>query len=440
MFNKIVRNSKKWLFESSAQTLESAYQAALKIKQIEDKHFQGKKIAIQNTEYGETQFSYFKNELNSNLQIVKLKMAQFKTSRFFGNISDNGDRHHKESYSGNNLFDSTEDFFLERLKLIDQIIGKYLHEEKFDNKYLPIKEIVIKKNVDLEKKSNLKSSKKMTKEDINVTTISDKAGILPRSFLRTLSRIKQEIDPQSEQTEEQVINKFRESRYKTAISIKFLLFLIIIPLIVNNVSKITLGNFVVNSFFEQKEQVLFINNDLKEEALSELRIFEENLHFQNIIGATSELSETELEEKIKDKALELSEEYRQQSANAVKNVFADAISFVTFCLILVFNRKEIVIVKSFLDEIVYGLSDSAKAFLIILFTDIFVGFHSPHGWEIILENISRHFGLAENRQFNFLFIATFPVILDTVLKYWIFRYLNRMSPSAVATYKNMNES
>jgi hypothetical protein len=34
-----------------------------------------------------------------------------------------------------------------------------------------------------------------------------------------------------------------------------------------------------------------------------------------------------------------------------------------------------------MDEIVYGLSDSAKAFIIILFTDMFVGFHSPHGWE-----------------------------------------------------------
>ena len=96
-------------------------------------------------------------------------------------------------------------------------------------------------------------------------------------------------------------------------------------------------------------------------------------------------------------------------------------------------------IKSFLDEIAYGLSDSPKAFLILLLTDIFVRYHSPHGWEIILEGVARHLGLPENRDFNFLFIATFPVILDTVLKYWIFRYLNRISPSSVATYKNMNE-
>jgi hypothetical protein len=71
--------------------------------------------------------------------------------------------------------------------------------------------------------------------------------------------------------------------------------------------------------------------------------------------------------------------------------------------------------------------------------NIFVGFHSPHGWEVILEEISAHFGIAANHNAIFLFIATFPVILDTVFKYWIFRYLNQISPSAVATLKNMNE-
>ncbi len=95
--------------------------------------------------------------------------------------------------------------------------------------------------------------------------------------------------------------------------------------------------------------------------------------------------------------------------------------------------------KSFMDEIVYGLSDSAKAFIIILFTDIFVGFHSPHGWEVVLEGLSSHLGIAANKSMISLFIATVPVIMDTIFKYWIFRYLSRMSPSAVATLRNMNE-
>ena len=70
---------------------------------------------------------------------------------------------------------------------------------------------------------------------------------------------------------------------------------------------------------------------------------------------------------------------------------------------------------------------------------MFVGFHSPHGWEILLEEIAEHLGLVPERDVMFVFIATFPVILDTVCKYWIFRYLSRISPSALATFKEMNE-
>ena len=105
------------------------------------------------------------------------------------------------------------------------------------------------------------------------------------------------------------------------------------------------------------------------------------------------------------------------------------------CLV---SRDELRVLRGFLDEVVYGLSDSAKAFGIILFTDVFVGYHSPEGWAVLLESIAGHFGIPPHQNFILMFIATFPVILATIFKYWIFRYLNRVSPSSVATLKGMN--
>ena len=258
--------------------------------------------------------------------------------------------------------------------------------------------------------------------------------------MRTLNRIKQEIDPKSQDTEEEVVKKFRKSRNKTAISIRFLLILIIVPLLAHQITKSVLITPLVKDYFEEHpQQVLFINQDMEEEAFEELHRYEDKLHFQSMIGIIPALSREQEEAQIVIKAEELSEEFRDRGINAIGNVFADFFSLIAFGAIIYFCQREIQIIKSFLDEIAYGLSDSAKAFLIILLTDMFVGYHSPHGWEVILEGISHHLGLPENREFNFLFIATFPVILDTVLKYWIFRYLNRISPSSVATYKNMNE-
>jgi len=46
--------------------------------------------------------------------------------------------------------------------------------------------------------------------------------------------------------------------------------------------------------------------------------------------------------------------------------------------------------------------------------------------------LPNHLGLPQRENFVLLFIATFRVILATIFKYWIFRYLNRVSPSSVA--------
>jgi len=158
-----------------------------------------------------------------------------------------------------------------------------------------------------------------------------------------------------------------------------------------------------------------------------------------LTGRLPKLSSEESEEILRTKAAELSEMYKWETTEPVKNILSDALSLGAFALVITSSSREIAVLKSFIDELVYGLSDSAKAFVIILFTDVFVGFHSTHGWEVIVENALRHFGLPENRDFTFMFIATFPVVLDAVFKYWIFRYLNQISPSAVATYRNMNE-
>lgn len=421
MFNQILRYTKRSLNRSAEGALNSAYESASKIKKIENEHFEGKKIVFDNGNYSERVFDYFQSELASNLKNIDVKLNQFKTSRYFQNFF-NQNRSDVAEYE--------QSIILEKLNFIDNI----------SNKYSQPSEIQLKKVTNISP-ANQKSGVKISREEAEkLETVSDKTSILPRSFLRTLNKIKREIDPESKETEEQILSSFRKSKYKTAVSVKFLLLLIIIPILVHNVSKITLGKIFVDPYFSHHEQVLFINQDLQKEALEELRIFEENLALKSLLGLTEKLSQEEKELKIQEKAQELAQSYRRQSANAIKNIFSDVFAFISFALILVYSKREVQILKSFIDELIYGLSDSAKAFLIILFTDIFVGFHSPHGWEIILEGVARHFGLPENRDFNFLFIATFPVILDTVLKYWIFRYLNRISPSAVATYKNMNES
>lgn len=423
----------KWYLRTPERSLDEAYKAALIIKEIEDEHFNGNKIIVDNTIYSSVN-DYFEIELRKQLKNVRMRLTEFNSCRFF--LSESNQKGAKRyGVEPQNLAE-----VLEKLKIIDDITAKYTD---FDvdiepNSNLPT---AVVNNTQIVKSNSLISQPRLQDLEIKNSNSpkrgkTNATGVLPRSILSTISRLQVELDPNAEQD---VVQNFRKAQRRTIISVRFILLLIIVPILTHQLSKAFFVGPVVDHLRHNQEAAIFINYEMEEEALVELERFEERIKFQSLIGLTSPLTPEETEIKVKEKASEIAEVYRGESANAIKNVFADIISVIAFVWLLLVSKREIGVLKEFFDHVVYGLSDSAKAFIIILFTDVFVGFHSPHGWEVILEGISRHWGLPGNHSFIYLFIATFPVILDTIFKYWIFRYLNRVSPSAVATYHNMNE-
>ena len=264
----------------------------------------------------------------------------------------------------------------------------------------------------------------------------DKVGLIPRSINKIFEKFKKELDPNAEI---EALEEFKISKYHTVASMKYILILIIAPIVINQVTKNFFLGPIIDYVWNTEEPNIFLNESQEERAFAELEKFEEKLHFEVLIGKIPQASYQTMNKQITHKALELAKEYSNESVNAIKNIISDIVSIITFLVIISITKRQISILKSFINQVIYGLSDTAKAFLIILSTDIFVGFHSPHGWEVIIEVMLRHLGLPESRDFMFIFIATFPVILDTIFKYWIFRYLNKISPSAVATYHSMNE-
>lgn len=385
----------------------------------------------------------------------------------------------------------------------------------------------------------------------------EQTGLVPRSIIRTFDRFRRQLLNEAESS---VIQEFRVSRYQVLVSVKCLVTLLIIPLVVNFLTKTFFFKPLTEYLWNTQQNEIFLNLYQENRAFSELHDFEEKLFFESLIETqsapfkrasplrsiqghqllarkekeilvsadssennrlpyafqiedlnkpscaycsrsknntseenviyktekkfepysnpadigkyqenqasgrkralkqsqlTPSLSlnliedgqaglspfylENSLSQKFQQKTIELAIYYNQQSIEAITNLFGDFITFITISFLFIWMEPQIIILKSFLTESIYSLSDTTKSFLLILLTDLLVGFHSPRGWEIFLEIILRHFGLPENQDFIFLFVATFPVLLDTVFKYWIFRYLNQISPSTVATYHNMIE-
>ncbi|NLQ05480.1 proton extrusion protein PcxA [Cylindrospermopsis raciborskii] len=406
---------KSWIINTPQRSVLAAYRAAWEIRNIEIQKFNGQKISPQSASYSGNVMEFWQGNLNRNLTIIKIRLAEFNLGMTFT---------HRSTDSNDQYIDDSQ--LLEKLKFIDEVIASYT-QRRNDGKYVEITQPLrsSEKGVQINNKSTDAESND-----------SQKKGVFPGSIARTLTKIARDFTPTAESD---FIKNYRISRNKTRVGMRFFLLIIIIPLIVQNFSKNLLFTPLFTQWMNQDNQRVFLNREMEEKALNEVKTFERKLQFQNLLHMAPPLSPEEIEIEVKDKALDLAEEFRRDSSLAIGNIFADVMSLISFAIIIGWRKKDIEVVQSLLDKIAYGLSDSAKAFIIILITDIFVGFHSPHGWEIILESLAEHLGLPASRNVIFLFIATFPVILNTIFKYWIFRYLSRLSPSALATLKEMDE-
>lgn len=309
-------------------------------------------------------------------------------------------------------------------------------------------------------------------------------GLVPRSIIRTVERFKQQLLPG---TEALAIQEFRISRYQVLVSLRCLAILVCAPILVNLLVKTFVFSPVVEHLWNAHQNEIFINSYQEDRALLEMQNFSEKVFFESLLGeapagidvqpslqdSVSQESlycspqirdslygllggsvpyrnivsqcrqvspeSTAMQKQFQQRATQLATVFNRESLQAIINLLGDCVTFLTVFMLSVWMRPQIIILKSFLTESIYSFSDTSKSFLLILCTDLLVGFHSPRGWEIAIESLLRHFGLPENQDFIFLFVAAFPVFLDTIFKYWIFRYLNKISPSTVATYHNMIE-
>jgi hypothetical protein len=266
-------------------------------------------------------------------------------------------------------------------------------------------------------------------------SLSRSPEVLPRSLIGVVDQVRRQLDPEAEAS---VVAGFRRRRDSTLVSLRILLLLILVPVLVQQVSRTYVVSPLIDHFAPHNAFLTYPKPQLEERAVEKLRVYQAEIEFDALLHDKPLPSREELHTLLTDRARVLKDDADQESTHAIKNVLSDLCGLIGFAAVCLIGQRDIQVLRGFLDELVYGLSDSAKAFAIILFTDIFVGFHSPEGWSVLLEGISDHLGLPPRQNFILLFIATFPVVLATIFKYWIFRYLNRVSPSSVATLRNMN--
>nr|YP_009256046.1 chloroplast envelope membrane protein [Scopolia parviflora]ANF05225.1 chloroplast envelope membrane protein [Scopolia parviflora] len=195
----------------------------------------------------------------------------------------------------------------------------------------------------------------------------------------------------------------------------------------------------VTNWWNTGQSEIFFNNIQEKSLLEKFIELEELLFLDEMI---KEYSETHLEEfgiGIHKETIQLIKIQNENRIHTILHFSTNIICFIILSGYSILRNEKLVILNSWAQEFLYNLSDTVKAFSILLLTDLCIGFHSPHGWELMIGSIYKDFGFVHNDQIISGLVSTFPVILDTIFKYWIFRYLNRLSPSLVVIYHSMND-
>nr|YP_010833438.1 chloroplast envelope membrane protein [Blumea balsamifera]QYK19733.1 chloroplast envelope membrane protein [Blumea balsamifera]WFG79416.1 chloroplast envelope membrane protein [Blumea balsamifera]DAJ11943.1 TPA_asm: chloroplast envelope membrane protein [Blumea balsamifera] len=195
----------------------------------------------------------------------------------------------------------------------------------------------------------------------------------------------------------------------------------------------------VTNWWNTRQSETFLN-DIEEKSILEKFIeLEELLFLEEMIKEYSETHLKNLRIGIHKETIQLIKIHNKGRIHTILHFSTNIICFIILSAYSILGNKELVILNSWTQEFLYNLSDTIKAFSLLLLTDLCIGFHSPHGWELMIGFVYKDFGFVHNDQIISGLVSTFPVILDTILKYWIFRYLNRVSPSLVVIYHSMND-
>ncbi|KAF3787896.1 Chloroplast envelope membrane protein [Nymphaea thermarum] len=240
--------------------------------------------------------------------------------------------------------------------------------------------------------------------------------------------------------EDEILYEDRVFRYASGASAKFLAILVIIPWALDFV----VHDYILMPFLDRyvktvplAAELLDVRKSQKLEMIKTLKVEKARYRFESEIGKSPPLSDDELWWELRHKALELRDEYRIENRKACANIWSDMVFGLGVFFILYFNQSKVTLMKFTGYKILRNISDTGKAFLIILITDIFLGYHSESGWQTLIEIIFEHYGLEVDQAAITIFVSFVPVVIDACVKLWLFKFLPRFSPNVANIFREM---
>ena len=168
---------------------------------------------------------------------------------------------------------------------------------------------------------------------------------------------------------------------------------------------------------------------LRQDILQNVERNEQMREYEIQMGRAPQLTDKQkIQARIKDaKAIE--EKTIKERKKELSNRWTD-VAFISAFFMSFFGRRSAA--KDWIDQTknwFFDLGPANQAFILLLSSDVLVGYHSADGWNTVLESLGEKYGIADNHAAISIFTALVPVGMDVLFKFWVFKYLRKLAPS-----------
>nr|YP_009670535.1 chloroplast envelope membrane protein [Passiflora suberosa]QCX29822.1 chloroplast envelope membrane protein [Passiflora suberosa]QNR05231.1 CemA [Passiflora suberosa] len=226
---------------------------------------------------------------------------------------------------------------------------------------------------------------------------------------------------------------------KTFPSILYFTSLVFLPWWISFLFKKSLESWVIYWWNTSKSETFF--NDTQEKSiLAKFIELEELLLLEEMIKEYPEPHLQKFRIEIQKETIEWIKIHNEDRIHTILRFSTNLISFVILSGYYILGKEKLIILNSWLQEFLYNLNDTIKALSILFLSELCLGYHSTGLWELMIGSVCKDFGFTHNDQILPFLSSILPVIGDTIFKYWVFDYLNRISPSLVVIYDSISGS
>ena len=172
-----------------------------------------------------------------------------------------------------------------------------------------------------------------------------------------------------------------------------------------------------------------LSEDQEFTILERTRKFEQRIDFETLMGRQAPMTAIEKADKVRHEADRLEAEEILHTVEVNGNRYGDLVFFAAVLTSLVYYADDAKIAVKGAKATFFNLAPAQQAFILLLSSDVLVGYHSADGWQTVLRQIGGHYGIKEQEDAISIFVSLVPVGVDVLFKFWVFKYLRRIAPS-----------